>query len=63
MIGDRWKDVEAGRRAGCTTFLIELTYSEKERCLADYCVESLVQATEMILDHIAQEANAGTGDE
>jgi D-glycero-D-manno-heptose 1,7-bisphosphate phosphatase len=28
MIGDRWKDVEAGRRAGCTTVLIDCGYAE-----------------------------------
>jgi D-glycero-D-manno-heptose 1,7-bisphosphate phosphatase len=28
MIGDRWKDVEAGRRAGCTTILIDHHYDE-----------------------------------
>ncbi len=29
MIGDRWKDVEAGRRAGLKTILIEHQYKEK----------------------------------
>ena len=28
MVGDRWKDVEAGRRAGCTTLLIDHGYAE-----------------------------------
>jgi D-glycero-D-manno-heptose 1,7-bisphosphate phosphatase len=59
MIGDRWKDVEAGRRAGCTTFLIERTYSEKERCVADYCVESLVQATDIVVDCMARASQEG----
>ena len=63
MVGDRWKDVEAGRRAGCTTFLIEHTYSEKERCVADYCVESLVQATEIVVDRIAQASHEATQDQ
>jgi D-glycero-D-manno-heptose 1,7-bisphosphate phosphatase len=28
MIGDRWKDVEAGRRAGCRTVFIDYGYAE-----------------------------------
>ena len=28
MIGDRWTDVEAGRRAGCKTFFIDYEYNE-----------------------------------
>jgi D-glycero-D-manno-heptose 1,7-bisphosphate phosphatase len=63
LVGDRWKDVEAGRRAGCTTFLIERTYSEKERCVADYYVESLVQATEIVVDLITQASHDGTQDQ
>lgn len=29
MIGDRWKDIEAGRRAGCRTVFINRNYVEK----------------------------------
>ena len=29
MIGDRWRDVEAGRRAGCRTIFLDLGYSEQ----------------------------------
>jgi D-glycero-D-manno-heptose 1,7-bisphosphate phosphatase len=28
MVGDRWRDVEAGRRAGCRTVFIDLGYDE-----------------------------------
>jgi histidinol phosphatase-like enzyme len=28
MIGDRWKDIEAGREAGCRTLLIDYGYTE-----------------------------------
>ena len=28
MIGDRWKDVEAGRKAGCTTLWVDYGYAE-----------------------------------
>ena len=29
MVGDRWRDVEAGRRAGCRTIFIDLGYRER----------------------------------
>jgi D-glycero-D-manno-heptose 1,7-bisphosphate phosphatase len=29
MIGDRWRDVEAGRRAGCRTVFLDLGYDEQ----------------------------------
>jgi D-glycero-D-manno-heptose 1,7-bisphosphate phosphatase len=29
MVGDRWRDIEAGRRAGCKTVFIDLGYSER----------------------------------
>ena len=29
MIGDRWRDIEAGRRAGCQTIFIDLGYNER----------------------------------
>lgn len=34
MIGDRWKDVEAGRRAGCRTVFIDYGYTERSPCAA-----------------------------
>ena len=30
MVGDRWRDVEAGRRAGCQTVFIDRGYSERQ---------------------------------
>ena len=30
MVGDRWRDVEAGRRAGCRTVFIDYGYREKK---------------------------------
>jgi D-glycero-D-manno-heptose 1,7-bisphosphate phosphatase len=29
MVGDRWKDIEAGRRAGCRTIFIDRAYTER----------------------------------
>ncbi len=50
VIGDRWKDIEAGRRAGCKTVLIDRGYTEKWQGEPPAAhVESLAQATEWIL--------------
>jgi D-glycero-D-manno-heptose 1,7-bisphosphate phosphatase len=50
MIGDRWKDIEAGSRAGCKTIWINRAYDEDPRdTVADYYSESLSQAVTWIL--------------
>ena len=49
MVGDRWGDVEAGRAAGCRTFLIERPYSQGHRCTADARVADLPDAAARIL--------------
>jgi D-glycero-D-manno-heptose 1,7-bisphosphate phosphatase len=48
MVGDRWRDVEAGRAAGCRTVLIESGYDEKQ-VPADFSVSSIAEACTMIL--------------
>jgi D-glycero-D-manno-heptose 1,7-bisphosphate phosphatase len=47
MVGDRWRDIEAGRRAGCTTILVRGPYSGDVQ--ADLEVPSLFAAAEHIL--------------
>jgi D-glycero-D-manno-heptose 1,7-bisphosphate phosphatase len=47
VIGDRWRDVEAGRSAGCYTVLIERPYSACET--ADARVQTLAQAVDAVL--------------
>jgi D-glycero-D-manno-heptose 1,7-bisphosphate phosphatase len=49
MVGDRWSDIEAGRRAHCRTILIGDGYGEQQMSQADVIVSSLRQATEWIL--------------
>ncbi len=49
MVGDRWKDIEAGRRAGCKTIFIDYAYAEREPDDPDYRAKSLVEATDWIL--------------
>jgi D-glycero-D-manno-heptose 1,7-bisphosphate phosphatase len=47
-VGDRWRDVEAGRRAGCRTFFIDRGYAEKSPDSCDYRVGSLAEAVRII---------------
>jgi len=49
MIGDRWRDVEAGRRAGCATFFIDRDYDEPAPQYSDFRVSSLAEAALIIL--------------
>lgn len=49
MIGDRWSDVVAGRRAGCFTIFIDRSYAENLRERPNATVNSLAEATELIL--------------
>ena len=49
MVGDRWSDIVAGQAAGCTTFLLDLPYSQRQRCAPDYAVASLYEATDLII--------------
>lgn len=50
MIGDRWRDIEAGRRAGCKTLFIDCGYAEEAPRDYDFRVESLTEAASVILD-------------
>lgn len=50
MIGDRWRDIGAGQRAGCKTVWIDRSYPEKQpNPPADYTAQSLAEAADWIL--------------
>jgi D-glycero-D-manno-heptose 1,7-bisphosphate phosphatase len=49
MVGDRWRDVEAGRRAGCKTFFIDRSYGGRPPSSCDFRVESLIEASRIIV--------------
>jgi D-glycero-D-manno-heptose 1,7-bisphosphate phosphatase len=51
MVGDRWRDIEAGRRAGCATVLVDRSYSEQRARDFDVAVRDLSEAAEWILAH------------
>jgi D-glycero-D-manno-heptose 1,7-bisphosphate phosphatase len=49
MVGDRWRDIDCGRAAGCRTVLINRGYREELRAPADYTANSLFEASDIIL--------------
>jgi len=60
MIGDRWKDMEAGRRAGCKTIFLEHSYNGNEPRIADYYANSILEAAKWILVQGNSSLAAGT---
>ena len=50
MVGDRWRDIDAGHAAGVTTILIDYGYTEALREPPQHRVHSLREATTLILD-------------
>jgi len=49
MVGDRWRDVEAGRAAGCRTVLVEMGYRETLKAPPDHVARGLHDAVDWIL--------------
>jgi D-glycero-D-manno-heptose 1,7-bisphosphate phosphatase len=49
MVGDRWRDIEAGERAGCKTIFIDYGYAEKQPERFNHRVHSLAEAAHVIL--------------
>ncbi|QWD76418.1 HAD family hydrolase [Polynucleobacter sp. MWH-UH24A] len=52
MVGDRWRDIEAGASAGCKTFFIDYNYAEKKPNKPDFIVSSLLDVKKMILGKV-----------
>jgi len=49
MIGDRWRDVDCGRRAGVKTVFIDFGYAEELQAKPDFTVKSFAEAVQAIL--------------
>ena len=49
MIGDRWRDIDAGHAAGCRTIFIDWGYAEPLRQSPDFTVRSFAEAAGIIL--------------
>ena len=48
MIGDRWKDIEAGNRLGCKTIFINRNYKEKKPIDPNFSTDTLLNAVHLI---------------
>ena len=49
MVGDRWRDIEAGERANCMTIFLDYGYDEKQPDNFKHRVRSLAEAANIIL--------------
>ena len=49
VVGDSWRDVEAGRRAGCTTVLLRVPYAVQRGHDPDFEADDLLEAAAIIL--------------
>jgi D-glycero-D-manno-heptose 1,7-bisphosphate phosphatase len=49
LVGDRWRDIDAGARAGCRTVFIDRGWRESLRTTPDFACASLTDATNFIL--------------
>lgn len=56
MVGDRWKDVEAGKLAGCTTILIDGQATGRLRSEPAIRVDSLASAVSWISEQVLRTA-------
>ena len=51
VIGDRWRDIGAGKAVGCYSILLDRPYSECD--YADASVQTLTEAVDAVLHHAA----------
>lgn len=49
LVGDRWRDVEAGRAAGCHTIFVDYGYAQDHPAEPDKLVHSLREAADFII--------------
>jgi D-glycero-D-manno-heptose 1,7-bisphosphate phosphatase len=49
MVGDRWRDIDCGKRAGCKTVFVDWGYDEGLQEIPDYSVPDLAEAARIIL--------------
>jgi D-glycero-D-manno-heptose 1,7-bisphosphate phosphatase len=50
LVGDRWRDIQAGAVAGCMTILVDHEYPQDGPMQPDWVVRSLPEAVAIILD-------------
>lgn len=52
MIGDRWRDIEAGQMAGCLSVFLDYGYLEKKPELPDFVAKSFKEAVDWLMGDI-----------
>jgi transaldolase len=52
LVGDRWRDVEAGIAAGCRTVFVDYGYAERQPAVVDAKVGSLAEGAAWILQEV-----------
>jgi|TARA_B100002003_G_scaffold121440_1_gene112113 D-glycero-D-manno-heptose 1,7-bisphosphate phosphatase len=52
MIGDRWRDIEAGKNVGCKTIFLDYKYSETKPKNPSFVSDTLLNAVHIIEKHI-----------
>jgi D-glycero-D-manno-heptose 1,7-bisphosphate phosphatase len=60
MVGDRWRDIDAGHRAGTKAVYIASTYLERRPTDADLVVASLRDAVEWIIAALTADTPTGS---
>ena len=59
LVGDRWRDVHAGRSAGCRTIFVDYGYPQDQPHEPDKLVHSLREAADYILGRGSVGGSAG----
>lgn len=59
MVGDRWRDIDCGHAAGCTTGFIDRDYREQLRKQPHFRAGSLAEAVAIILRNSIEENECG----
>jgi D-glycero-D-manno-heptose 1,7-bisphosphate phosphatase len=63
MVGDRWRDIEAGQSAGCRTVFLDYQYREKQPAKPpDFTASSLLEATRWILLRDSEQKQSFVGE-
>jgi D-glycero-D-manno-heptose 1,7-bisphosphate phosphatase len=61
MVGDRWRDIEAGHAAGCRTVWIDCGYGERAPAVPpDATVRSIAEAADWIVNCVTAEEHGRT---
>ncbi len=58
MIGDRWRDVECGRKAGIRTVFIDFGYSDEVESSPEFTVHTFSEAVSVVLGVIGEKRSA-----